>query len=78
MQGDATITNSKVAAAANRVPGAVAPAAVASVSDWAMKATEKKKYDQLFDSLNPANGVIPGNKVSIDFLIRWHLGFPRM
>ncbi|KAK7591109.1 hypothetical protein V9T40_002722 [Parthenolecanium corni] len=32
-------------------------------SDWAMKPAEKLKYDQLFDSLNPTNGFIPGNKV---------------
>lgn len=31
--------------------------------DWSIKPTERIKYDQLFDSLNPANGYIPGNKV---------------
>lgn len=32
-------------------------------SDWAVKPAEKAKYDQLFDSLQPHNGMIPGNKV---------------
>ncbi|KAK7864692.1 hypothetical protein R5R35_010951 [Gryllus longicercus] len=35
----------------------------ASTSDWAVKPAEKAKYDQLFDSLQPLNGMIPGNKV---------------
>jgi epidermal growth factor receptor substrate 15 len=38
-------------------------------SDWAVKPAEKTKYDQLFDSLQPHNGMIPGNKV-------WELLFP--
>ncbi|XP_069682063.1 epidermal growth factor receptor substrate 15-like 1 isoform X5 [Periplaneta americana] len=32
-------------------------------SDWAVKPAEKAKYDQLFESLQPLNGMIPGNKV---------------
>lgn len=32
-------------------------------SDWAVKPAEKAKYDQLFESLQPHNGMIPGNKV---------------
>nr|CAD7397628.1 unnamed protein product [Timema cristinae] len=32
-------------------------------SDWAVKPAEKARYDQLFDSLQPLNGMIPGNKV---------------
>jgi epidermal growth factor receptor substrate 15 len=32
-------------------------------SDWAVKPAEKVKYDQLFESLQPHNGMIPGNKV---------------
>uniref|UniRef100_A0A1B6FIV6 Epidermal growth factor receptor substrate 15-like 1 n=1 Tax=Cuerna arida TaxID=1464854 RepID=A0A1B6FIV6_9HEMI len=35
----------------------------ATLSDWAIKPQERAKYDQLFDSLQPLNGVIPGNKV---------------
>ncbi|XP_054278220.1 epidermal growth factor receptor substrate 15-like isoform X2 [Macrosteles quadrilineatus] len=35
----------------------------ATLSDWAVKPHEREKYDQLFDSLQPLNGVIPGNKV---------------
>ncbi|XP_073999615.1 epidermal growth factor receptor pathway substrate 15 isoform X2 [Rhodnius prolixus] len=34
-----------------------------TIIDWSMKPNEKAKYDQLFDSLQPLNGVIPGNKV---------------
>lgn len=37
---------------------------VMTTSDWAMKPAERAKYDQLFDSLQPSNGLIPGNKVS--------------
>ncbi|PNF19457.1 Epidermal growth factor receptor substrate 15-like 1 [Cryptotermes secundus] len=32
-------------------------------SDWAVKPAEKAKYDQLFESLQPHNGMISGNKV---------------
>ncbi|XP_076243714.1 epidermal growth factor receptor pathway substrate 15 isoform X2 [Calliopsis andreniformis] len=31
--------------------------------DWSIKPTERAKYDQLFDNLQPSNGYIPGNKV---------------
>ncbi|KAK2575337.1 hypothetical protein KPH14_012249 [Odynerus spinipes] len=31
--------------------------------DWSIKPNERAKYDQLFDSLQPSNGYIPGNKV---------------
>ncbi|XP_020281722.1 epidermal growth factor receptor substrate 15-like 1 isoform X3 [Pseudomyrmex gracilis] len=31
--------------------------------DWSITPTERAKYDQLFDSLQPANGYISGNKV---------------
>ncbi|XP_031329295.1 epidermal growth factor receptor substrate 15-like 1 isoform X2 [Photinus pyralis] len=31
--------------------------------DWTIKPTEREKYDKLFDSLRPMNGLIPGNKV---------------
>ncbi|XP_050294330.1 epidermal growth factor receptor substrate 15-like 1 isoform X2 [Anthonomus grandis grandis] len=34
-----------------------------SAVDWTIKPTEREKYDKLFDSLQPTNGVIPGNKV---------------
>ncbi|KAL1501933.1 hypothetical protein ABEB36_007160 [Hypothenemus hampei] len=34
-----------------------------SAVDWTIKPTEREKYDKLFDSLQPLNGVIPGNKV---------------
>ncbi|XP_067001966.2 epidermal growth factor receptor substrate 15-like 1 isoform X2 [Anabrus simplex] len=31
--------------------------------DWSVKPAEKAKYIQLFESLQPSNGMIPGNKV---------------
>ncbi|KAF5301331.1 hypothetical protein FQA39_LY10729 [Lamprigera yunnana] len=31
--------------------------------DWTIKPTEREKYDKLFESLRPMNGLIPGNKV---------------
>ncbi|XP_076257907.1 epidermal growth factor receptor pathway substrate 15 isoform X2 [Rhynchophorus ferrugineus] len=34
-----------------------------SAVDWTIKPTEREKYDKLFDSLQPLNGLIPGNKV---------------
>ncbi|KAK0173240.1 hypothetical protein PV328_006470 [Microctonus aethiopoides] len=41
------------------------PPVISSVSngDWSIKPTERVKYDRLFDSLQPANGYIPGFKV---------------
>ncbi|EZA52898.1 hypothetical protein DMN91_010464 [Ooceraea biroi] len=38
---------------------------ITSVSngDWSINPTERAKYDQLFDSLQPSNGYISGNKV---------------
>ena len=32
-------------------------------SDWTVKPEEKLKYEQLFESLQPVEGIIPGNKV---------------
>ncbi|XP_066603903.1 epidermal growth factor receptor substrate 15-like 1 isoform X2 [Prorops nasuta] len=34
-----------------------------SSGDWSIKPSEQAKYDQLFDSLQPVNGYIPGNRV---------------
>ncbi|XP_044263752.1 epidermal growth factor receptor substrate 15-like 1 isoform X4 [Tribolium madens] len=34
-----------------------------SAVDWTVKPSEREKYDKLFDSLQPTNGLIPGNKV---------------
>ncbi|XP_025996403.1 epidermal growth factor receptor substrate 15-like 1 isoform X2 [Solenopsis invicta] len=34
-----------------------------SNGDWSINPTERAKYDQLFDSLQPSNGYISGNKV---------------
>ncbi|XP_012262607.1 epidermal growth factor receptor substrate 15-like 1 isoform X2 [Athalia rosae] len=43
----------------------VSPAVITSISngDWSINPTERAKYDQLFDSLQPVKGFIPGNKV---------------
>lgn len=32
-------------------------------TDWSIKPDEKAKYEQLFESLQPENGILPGNKV---------------
>jgi hypothetical protein len=32
-------------------------------SDWSIKPAEREKYSQLFDELQPNNGLIAGNKV---------------
>ncbi|XP_015585012.1 epidermal growth factor receptor substrate 15-like 1 isoform X2 [Cephus cinctus] len=46
-------------------PNPPAAPVITSVSsgDWSIKPAERVKYDRLFDSLQPANGYIPGNKV---------------
>ncbi|XP_012276830.1 epidermal growth factor receptor substrate 15-like 1 isoform X2 [Orussus abietinus] len=45
--------------------GNITALVITSISngDWSIKPTERAKYDQLFDSLQPGNGYIPGNKV---------------
>lgn len=43
--------------------GPARPAPPGSNSGWAIQPAEKLKYDKLFDSLEPVNGLIPGNKV---------------
>lgn len=32
-------------------------------TDWSIKPVDRLKYDELFDSLNPVNGIITGNSV---------------
>lgn len=32
-------------------------------TDWSMKPGDKQKYEELFESLQPIQGLIPGNKV---------------
>jgi epidermal growth factor receptor substrate 15 len=49
----------KVSAPAPTITNSIAP-----TSDWAIMPVEKAKYDQLFDSLQPQNGMIVGNKVN--------------
>ncbi|CAH1128231.1 unnamed protein product [Ceutorhynchus assimilis] len=34
-----------------------------SAVDWTIKPSEREKYDKLFESLQPLNGLIPGNEV---------------
>lgn len=43
-----------------KVPPTVPPP---PASDWSVKPAERDKYNQLFESLQPVNGLIPGNKV---------------
>ncbi|XP_060655419.1 epidermal growth factor receptor substrate 15-like 1 isoform X1 [Drosophila nasuta] len=49
----------------SRMP--VAPVAAAgggaSGGDWTISVIDRLKYEQLFESLNPHNGMLPGNKV---------------
>lgn len=40
------------------VAGAGAPS-----GDWSISVIDRLKYEQLFESLNPQNGMLPGNKV---------------
>ncbi|XP_064540307.1 epidermal growth factor receptor substrate 15-like 1 isoform X2 [Drosophila montana] len=35
----------------------------ASSGDWTISVIDRLKYEQLFESLNPQNGMLPGNKV---------------
>lgn len=34
-----------------------------TATDWSIKPEEKHKYQTLFNSLQPDNGILPGNKV---------------
>ncbi|KAG8228313.1 hypothetical protein J437_LFUL007031 [Ladona fulva] len=51
----------------NNIPNNIIPPSIAgtvnSGSEWSIKPAEKSKYDQLFESLRPVNGLLPGNKV---------------
>lgn len=33
------------------------------VGDWSIKPADRQKYEQLFTSLQPQDGLLPGNKV---------------
>ncbi|XP_053325816.1 epidermal growth factor receptor substrate 15 [Spea bombifrons] len=46
----------------NASPALVGPAVSADIP-WAVKVEEKTKYDAIFDSLNPVNGFLSGEKV---------------
>ncbi|XP_032591346.1 epidermal growth factor receptor substrate 15-like 1 isoform X2 [Drosophila grimshawi] len=39
------------------------PGAGAASGDWTISVIDRLKYEQLFESLNPSNGMLPGNKV---------------
>lgn len=39
------------------------PKMVPVSTDWSIKPEERQKYQTLFNSLQPENGVLPGNKV---------------
>lgn len=45
------------------VPVASGGAASAISGDWSISVIDRLKYEQLFESLNPQNGMLPGNKV---------------
>jgi len=47
-------------------------------TDWTVQPAEKLKYDKLFESLEPVNGLIPGNKVYNFFLKFWRFKFKRL
>lgn len=36
---------------------------VPTTDDWSIKPIDKLKYEELFESLQPQNGLLPGNKV---------------
>uniref|UniRef100_A0A182SXE5 Epidermal growth factor receptor substrate 15-like 1 n=1 Tax=Anopheles maculatus TaxID=74869 RepID=A0A182SXE5_9DIPT len=40
----------------------------AESTDWSMKPEKRQQYEQLFDSLGPMNGLLPGAKVRITLL----------
>lgn len=40
-----------------------------SAVDWTVKPAEREKYEKLFHSLHPVEGMIPGNKVSLQKLV---------
>ncbi|XP_055858592.1 epidermal growth factor receptor substrate 15-like 1 isoform X2 [Episyrphus balteatus] len=44
------------------VPQRIQPVPAAN-TDWSMKVIDRLKYEQLFESLNPVNGFLAGNKV---------------
>ncbi|XP_031620846.1 epidermal growth factor receptor substrate 15-like 1 isoform X2 [Contarinia nasturtii] len=48
------------------IPKIVVPkiqAVPATNDDWSIKTVDKLKYEELFESLQPSNGLLPGNKV---------------
>ncbi|XP_075167067.1 epidermal growth factor receptor pathway substrate 15 isoform X2 [Haematobia irritans] len=49
-----------------RVPAApvvTAPGAAPPTGDWSIRVIDRLKYEQLFESLKPVGGMLPGNKV---------------
>lgn len=48
------------------IPKIVAPKFVAlpaTSEDWTIKTVDRLKYEELFESLHPVDGLLPGNKV---------------
>lgn len=46
-----------------RVPAAPVVAGAAAAGDWSISVIDRLKYEQLFESLKPVGGMLPGNKV---------------
>ncbi|KAL1448849.1 hypothetical protein WDU94_000103 [Cyamophila willieti] len=70
MMGDATVFPANIPTAPSPLPLASAPTPTPLISsipvvpvDWSMTPMERLKYETLFESLQPVNGFIPGNKV---------------
>uniref|UniRef100_A0A8D8QW53 Epidermal growth factor receptor substrate 15-like 1 n=1 Tax=Cacopsylla melanoneura TaxID=428564 RepID=A0A8D8QW53_9HEMI len=71
MMGDATAFPPNIPPAPSPLPLSSAPAPnpplISSIPvvpvDWSMSPMERLKYETLFESLQPVNGYIPGNKV---------------
>ena len=55
-QGDAVLKP-------NRYQSMSSPLTKNSIEDWSIKQLERDRYDKLFQSLNPVNGFLPGDKV---------------
>jgi hypothetical protein len=61
MMGDATVFPPNIPTAPSPLP-VISSIPVVPV-DWSMTPMERLKYETLFESLQPQNGFIPGNKV---------------
>ena len=66
--GDATAPGAAVAKDAKKAPTKVD---TSKLINFLVKPDEKRKYDALFDQLQPQEGKLPGDTVIIDWLIDW-------